>query len=309
MSYSKRTLKNEVSDAIGGIAFKSMLIFLRANNPGLQGMAQTKDFLEIMLATTLLKYLKGLGYQKVHDMLDWEPKPAAKTLETNCHRILAKLQIWTKAHIVASAVPQLTSLAVEAHFDHTSFPKACLWVDSFDLSVIRCSETGHSEYYSNKLGRTGARYMVLRAANNAVVWLSPGYSPKTYDSRGISFYKNELEDKFGGAGIFADEHFAAAKASFPSITFYCPHSTKGRRPGDSNVPRQLTDVQQKWNNKQRQARAIVEQPFATLKQKWKCFDTPFQEGVAVLDQLINVTFAIQNIRTLNSRASKKRKRE
>jgi len=285
-----------------------MLIFLRNKDPGLQGMEQTKDFVEIMLATTLLKYLKGYGYQKLHELLDWDPKPAAKTLETNSHRILAALQAWTKAHIVASPVPQLTSMAIEAHFDRKSFPKACLWTDSVDLPVIRCAETSRKEFYSNKLGRPGARYLVLRAANNAIVWVSPGYSPKTYDSHGISHYKNELEDKFTGAGIFADEHFAAAKSQFPSIIFYCPYSNKGRRPDDSNIPRQLTAVQQKWNTNQKQARAIVEH-FANLKQKWKCFDTPFQEGLGILDQVVNVAFAIQNIKLLNSRSSKKRKRE
>jgi len=133
--------------------------------------------------------------------------------------------------------------------------------------------------------------LILRAANNSIVWLSPGYSPKIYDSDALQYYRNELEPKLNGIGIFGDEHFSAANKYFPTWKFYCPHTTKGRRIGDSNIPKLLSNEKKTWNNKQKEARAVVEQDFAALKQKWQCLCSLFQEGILVLDQVVRAAAA------------------
>jgi len=90
--------------------------------------------------------------------------------------------------------------------------------------------------------------------------------------------------------------------------FYCPHTTKGRRLGDSNIPKLLSNEKKNWNNKQKEARVVVEQAFAALEQKWHCLCSPFQEGILALDQVVRVAAATHNISTQYNCVSKKRKR-
>jgi len=89
-SYTKRTLKNEVSDAIGDIDFKSMLIFLRDKDPGLQGREQMKDFVEVMLVEVPERF--GISEssraawqpRRILTTIRFPPKPASGMTLSTC---------------------------------------------------------------------------------------------------------------------------------------------------------------------------------------------------------------------------------
>lgn len=272
-----------------------MTDFIQASTPKLMGSHQPGNYIEEMICLTLLKYLENIGYQKLENLLEWANKPSHKSIATNSKRLLLAMQHWAKNQIIVPSVQELKNIAYTANFDHELFPNACLWVDSTDFPIVNSKTYPSEDFWSYKENHNGWRFMVLRDAKNRIVWISSGYSPKIYDSHAIDPVRLDWEVLFEGAGIFADEHFAEVGHRFVNVTWHMPYSTKGRPPRGQAKNRALTPLKEKWNHKQRAARAVIEQIFGSIKSQWKCFEKPFQEDLPLLDAVVHIAVAVHNL--------------
>ena len=125
-----------------------------------------------------------------------------------------------------------------------------------------------------------------------------GYSPKIFDGNFLELFRDELEEKFNGAGIVADTHFEWGKNNFEHVDFFVPFknpSSRNQDPDGVNISK-LTKEQMSYNTAIHKLRARVEDTFGEIKSDFKALKTPWRESEDQLDCLVWIAAGIHNSR-------------
>ena len=313
------TVKAAVQEKIGDEAYSSLLSYLKDHTPALWGEDQPRTFLEKANAVALYKDLHGVGYCKLEATLAIGITLHHNSLSHNQKVLRLSWKNWALQHIQLGVYTDWK--AAVRHLRVTKrFPLGMLWEDSSDIAIQRGKGRGKSSpWWSWKLNRPGCCYMTLVDGKCRARKVWRGYSPKIYDGQFVSSTEEWYHEKLGGAGVFADQHFAKATRTWKDPVFYCPYRLSKDLENEDEAKirsddeegedvemvtsednphgegaQTLTAKQRGWNKALHKMRAKVEIPYGQVKSKWKALDLPWPEDLEQLDCVVFTAFAVWN---------------
>jgi DDE superfamily endonuclease len=305
---------------IGVSTLNKMVTYAEHNKPGLWGEQQPYTFLKHMVAMTIYKDMKNIGYNTLCAKVDFGYTLNHKSLQHNIKALREVLGQWGKETIKLGEKTKWSKAAM-----NTGIPKviskkkvqAYLWADSTDFPRKKFKGyTKKSPWHSYKLNRPGRRYMFIRDGKGKVVKLWGGYTPKLYDGHFVEDHREEIDEKLEGATIFGDQHFTYGARFVKRVQFFTPLGGGRRDPdileeveGDEEQQedpydfepearnennQRKTKKEEEWKVAVTKVRARVENTFGYLKTKFKSLCEPFQESARQHDYLVWYAVGIYN---------------
>lgn len=310
-----------VEEKIGSSTLASMITFVSAAKPNLWGEIKPPSFIRQMVACTVYKDMKAIGYQTLNKKINYGYKLNHKSLQHNIQIIRKELGRWGKGKIELGNKYKwkMASLRVEVPKNLKKKLKSpLLWTDSSDFP--RAKFKGYSKkgpWHSFKLNGPGRRYMFVRNGSRKVVKLWGGYTPKLYDGYFVEDHKDEIDEKLAGSTLIGDNHFTYGAQYLENVKIATPLGAIKR---NSEVPEELeadegnsanaasvyefeggktrgrlTKEEEEWKSGIQKLRARVEGLFGFLKSTFKSLNTPFQESARQQDALVYYAVGIFNM--------------
>jgi hypothetical protein len=298
MVATKRCVRGSVLQRLSERDLQSIMTFVRLKAPALQGLRKPKTFVGDCVLVALYKDLFGLSYQSVwQDVKLWHPI-AMKTIAHNTQLLRGLFALWGKQRVQLGTLPEWREAVEDAQFPK-DMAGVCLWMDSKDFRLIgKASTSMKSHDWSYKCNSPGRRYMCLMDGEGKVLQLWGGYSPKVRDSDFLELNQQWLEEHLAGASVIADSHFDWGVSNLEAVKFEVsipkPRGRRKKGPGGIKIPKQLTQVEEKYNKHHHTVRARVENAFGRMAAKVTALTKPFRDGKKQLDYLVMLAAALIN---------------
>ena len=234
---------------------------------------------------TIYRDISNLGIQKLHRLCKKFYVNSDHSFTHNIKVIRLELKRWANTVINVGNLIEWKNLANGLSKDK-ELKNVCLWMDSSDFALKGKSRDLHNDrYWSYKCNSIGRRFQCVFTANQKLIAIWGGYSPKVIDNIWIEIHKQELSDKFKNATIIADGHYWSSRDCVTNVRFVAP------KPNRNN----LTEVDKKRNKNVRNLRARVEAPFGQIKQRFRALSGTFMGDHEQLECCVFYAFAINNL--------------
>lgn len=302
MPFTFKEIKQKVVSVLGQESYDAMLHYLQGQEFHLWGRQQPEGFVEKNMALVFYKHITHLGYQHIlKDIKFANFKLNHKSLQTNSYKILKILAEWSEDQIKLGHLRDWNR-AAEDVVRPGKLKNVNLWMDSSDFPLE--NPIGWSKKdpeFSSKLDRYGRRYMFLIDGHGRVRKVWGGYTPKLYDGHFIELKRKTLDRKLKGADIIADNSFEYGQRFLKKVTLWTnPKQASGKVTGKrnkagDNIPKH-THENEGYLEQHQTLRASVETTFGILKTMFKAFEEPWAESVSVLDNLVMIAVAVNNMK-------------
>lgn len=271
-------VKKKVERTLGKGVLGKILKYTSLHPPVLWGEQQPRNYLTRNVVLALHKDISAEGYGRILNDVDLGFHMHQTTFAHNTQKIREHLSLWGRSTMKHGSLGDWKQ-AMQGTKLPDGMQTGCLYLDSTDFPKQKSKGVGPKhETWSYKLNRPGLCFMVLRDGKRRIRRVWGGYPPKVSDSSFLQIERKWFERNLSGAGIFADSAFSWEKKHITGVTFLVKYS---KPPKKSKIPAQavckLTDEQLRWNKQLSDLRAKVENPFATMKNKFKSLAQPWPE--------------------------------
>lgn len=312
--------KNQVVHKLGEAAFESLNNYVLEHPPSLWATGEPRNYTEKANVAALYKDLNGIGYGRLEETLNIGADMPHTSMNRNQRELRRCWKNWAEETMAVGDLREWKQAARHIRKD-PKFPKGVLWEDSVDFARQKQKGMGRkSTAWSWKLNKPGQRYMVLVDGKSRIRKIWGGYSPKIYDSDMVTATRDWYEEHLEGAGVYADAHFTKATKTWRDPVFYTPIRLPRETTEREDETRHISDEddegvvmdedeedshgagamtftakQRAYNRAQHGMRARVELPFAQVKNKWSCLQSPWAEDMEQLDCVVFTAFAVWTV--------------
>lgn len=288
-------IQKEVDKVVSVRVHKEICNFVKANPPSLWASQKPRNFLEKNVTLALYKDISGIGYKRLHQMVDIGSTWTHKCLLHNIQVLRPIMKQWGNSKLHLGFVEDWK---MAAHFVRSDsiLKSPTLWMDSSDWGLQKwrgCSTK--KAYWSYKCNRPARRFMFLQDGKSRIRKMWGGYSPKVHDSTWLEMHKEWIVRHLNGARILADNHFSWGTKNISDPIFLTPKKKPSKkRKRDKEDIEVLTIEQQKWNSAVHSSRARVETPFGIFQNLFGSLKNPWAEDQSQLEFLIYIAAGIHN---------------
>lgn len=288
-------IKKKVDKLLSIRVHTEIINFVKANPPRLWASQQPRNFLERNVTLALYKDISGIGYKRLHQMVDIGSTWTHKCFTHNVQVLRPLMKQWaaTKTHL--GSLEDWNAAARNVSADRV-LKLPTLWIDSSDWALQKwkgCSKKG--PYWSYKRNKPARRFMFLQDGKSRIRKMWGGYSPKVHDGIWLELHKAWFEKRLKGARILGDNHFDWGTKHISDPIFLTPvKKPSKKRKRDQEDIEVLTSQQKKWNRAVHAARARVETPFGIFQTLFGALKNPWPEDESQLECLVFIAAGVHN---------------
>lgn len=288
-------IKKKVDKVLSARVHTEIINFVKAKSPRLWASQQPNNFLQRNVTLTLYKDISGIGYKRIHAMVDIGSTWTHKCFTHNVQVLRPLMKQWAESKLYLGFVEDWNMAARNVRTD-SKLNRPNLWMDSSDFGLQKWKGCSKKElYWSYKKNRPARRFMFLQDGKSRIRRMWGGYSPKVYDGTWLELHKEWIEENLQGGNVLADTHFGWGTKNIVNPIFLTPvpKPSKKRKRDEEDIA-VLTTQQVRWNRAVRSARARVESPFGIFQSLFRALENPWPEDKSQLEYLVFIAAGIHN---------------